>query len=74
VRGTTIINGRQDRPLVVGKGTLVGAGSVVTKLVPPGAKVAGNPARSLRELAQRGLAAQDLSLLESSYTGWRRNV
>lgn len=38
--GATILCG-----LTIGKGAAVGAGSVVTKDVPPGAVVAGNPAR-----------------------------
>lgn len=33
---------------VIGKGSTVGAGSVVTKDVPPFTVVAGNPARVLR--------------------------
>lgn len=33
----------------IGDGSVVGAGSVVTKSVPPGCVVAGNPARILRE-------------------------
>jgi len=34
--------------ITLGEGCLVGAGSVVTKDVPPGAVVAGNPARIIR--------------------------
>lgn len=37
--------------VTIGAGAIVGAGSVVTKDVPPGAVVAGNPARVLRKKA-----------------------
>lgn len=33
--------------VIIGDNAIVGAGSVVTRNVPPGAKVAGNPARAL---------------------------
>ena len=36
--------------LVIGENAIVGAGSVVTKNVPPNSIVAGNPARVLREI------------------------
>lgn len=42
--GATILCG-----IEIGEGAFVGAGSVVTKNVPPGALVAGNPARILRK-------------------------
>jgi acetyltransferase-like isoleucine patch superfamily enzyme len=43
--GAVILGG-----ITIGEGALVGAGSVVTKDVPPRTIVAGNPARKLREL------------------------
>jgi acetyltransferase-like isoleucine patch superfamily enzyme len=47
--GATILSN-----VTIGEGAIVGAGSVVTRDVPPGAIVAGNPARVLRsvEIAQ----------------------
>jgi acetyltransferase-like isoleucine patch superfamily enzyme len=39
--------------VTVGEGAIVGAGSVVTKDVPPGMIVAGNPARSIRPVPAR---------------------
>ena len=44
--GATILCG-----ITIGEGAIVGAGSVVTKDVPPGAVVAGNPARLLKSRA-----------------------
>ncbi|KAJ4143654.1 hypothetical protein NW765_000802 [Fusarium oxysporum] len=44
--GAIILPGR-----TIGKGSTVGAGSIVTKDVPPFTIVAGNPARVLRGIA-----------------------
>jgi acetyltransferase-like isoleucine patch superfamily enzyme len=41
--------------VTVGEGAMVGAGSVVTRDVPPYTVVAGNPARILRKMTQPGL-------------------
>lgn len=38
--------------VTIGEGAVVGAGSVVTKSVPPWTVVAGNPAKTIRELAE----------------------
>lgn len=43
--GAIIKQGTPDKPLRIGKGAVVGMGSVVTKDVPPGVTVMGNPAR-----------------------------
>jgi len=45
--GATILCG-----VAIGERAIVGAGSVVTKDVPDGAIVAGNPARLMRQVAQ----------------------
>jgi UDP-2-acetamido-3-amino-2,3-dideoxy-glucuronate N-acetyltransferase len=47
--GATLLCG-----ITVGENAIVGAGSVVTKDVPPGAIVAGNPARVKKTIAAKG--------------------
>lgn len=48
--GALFVQGKEGRPLVVGKGAMVGMGSVVTKPVEPYTLVVGNPAKPLRQL------------------------
>ena len=48
--GAVLKQGTQDKPLRVGRGAVVGMGSVITKDVPDGAVVVGNPARVIRTL------------------------
>jgi sugar O-acyltransferase (sialic acid O-acetyltransferase NeuD family) len=45
--GAIIKQGLPGQPLVIGRGAVVGMGAVVTKSVPPGVTVVGNPARQL---------------------------
>jgi sugar O-acyltransferase (sialic acid O-acetyltransferase NeuD family) len=43
--GAILKQGTPEKPLVIGAGAVVGMGAVVTKDVPPGATVIGNPAK-----------------------------
>ncbi len=43
--GAILKQGSPGAPLVIGRGAVVGMGAVVTKSVPPGVTVVGNPAR-----------------------------
>jgi sugar O-acyltransferase (sialic acid O-acetyltransferase NeuD family) len=47
--GVVIKEGRNGRPIVIGKGSIVGMGAVVTKNVPPFTTVIGNPAVEMRK-------------------------
>ena len=43
--GAILKQGQPGKPLVIGRGAVLGMGAVVTKSVAPGATVVGNPAR-----------------------------
>lgn len=45
--GAVIKQGTPEKPLIIGRGATVGMGSVVTRSVPAGVTVVGNPAREL---------------------------
>lgn len=52
--GAVIRQGRPGQPLRIGEGAVVGMGAVVTKDVPPGVTVVGNPARLMEKGGVRG--------------------
>ncbi len=47
--GAVIINGTEDKPILIGDDSVVGAGTVVTKNVPPGVTVTGVPAKPMQK-------------------------
>jgi sugar O-acyltransferase (sialic acid O-acetyltransferase NeuD family) len=47
--GAVLKQGEPGKPLIIGRGAVVGMGAVVTKSVPPGVTVVGNPARILEK-------------------------
>lgn len=45
--GAVIINGTEEKPIIIGDDAVIGAGACVTKSIPPGETWGGVPARSL---------------------------
>ena len=46
--GAVIIEGTPDKPLVIGRGAVIGMGALVMRDVPPGSTVLGAPGRAMR--------------------------
>jgi len=59
--GVTLLCG-----ITIGENALIGAGSVVTRDVPPGTVVAGNPAKAIRSLSQKKLSRGKTSCLRDT--------
>lgn len=69
-RGASIGGGAVILPgLTVGEFAMVGAGAVVTKSVPAGAVVVGNPARTIRYVEARDEHASGTSHSQSTQSG-----
>lgn len=51
--GAIIKQGTPERPITIGEGAVIGMGAVVTKSVPAGVTVVGNPARDILELRNK---------------------
>ena len=47
--GAVLRQGEPGKPLIIGAGSIVGMGAVVTRDVPPGATVVGNPAKPMNK-------------------------
>ena len=47
--GAIIKNGTKTKPIVIGKGSIIGAGAVVTKSVPEYSVMVGNPAKKIKK-------------------------
>tara|TARA_B100001059_G_C17828869_1_gene583279 strand:- start:1981 stop:2640 length:660 start_codon:yes stop_codon:yes gene_type:complete len=47
--GVTMIHGTNEKPLKIGKGSIIGMGSVITQDVPPNVTMFGNPARIIKK-------------------------